>query len=243
MKRIHLIACFGYDMLTIYAILHHREAIMERQINRPKEVMVSMQKNQQYKETKIRLLHKLKGLDLVANSFDRLDGISPAERHWFKGYHVFSSRAEVLQRFQRGEPLSCFCLDRDKAEVHVAFTEDEARDSTISYLTFTYDTNDNIVETGVHFCHFVLKTGAVSQPVVESCVEKNDLRPKIVDYALMLPYIVDNTDLGGEKDGFNKYTMIYSDWEVLICNNINEQNGKRKGRVPIDETLFRSFGV
>ena len=204
-----------------------------------------MQKDQQYKETKMRLLHKLKGLDLVADSFDRLDGISPAERHWFKGYHVFSSRAEVLQRFEQGKPLSCFCLDRNTAEVHVAFTEDETRGSTISYLTFTYDTTNNIVETGVHFCHFVLKTGAgqVHEPALVSNIEMSALRPKIVDYALMLPYIVNHRDLSSKEDVFNQYTMIYSDWEVLICkgNEGNVDNVQRKGRVPLDEQLFGSL--
>ena len=56
-----------------------------------------MRKDLQYKETKMRLLHKFKGIELVSDSFDRLDGNSPAEGQRFKGYHVFSSRTEVVQ--------------------------------------------------------------------------------------------------------------------------------------------------
>ncbi len=219
-------------------LVPHREAKEERQIDRPKDVLVSMRKDQQYKETKMRLLHKLKGLELVADSFDKLEGKSKAERHWFKGYHVFSSRTEVLKRFEQAKPLSCFRLEHNNAEVHVAFTEDETR-STISYLTFTYDTNRNTVETGVHFCHFDLKTDSPDshQPAVVSNIEKGDLRSQIVDYALLLPYIVKNREVSTEEDVFHQYTMVYHDWEVLICNG----NEKNKGRVPIDRQLFGSF--
>ena len=199
-----------------------------------------MQKDQQYKETKMRLLHKLKGLELVSDSFDRLDGKSPEERRRYKGYHVFGSRTEVVQRFIQGKPLSCFCLDCNKAEVHVAFTEDEKRSSTISYLTFTYDTTRNTVETGVHFCRFNMQTkGSHShQPEVVSNIEKSDLEPKIVHCALMLPYLdpsVAASDSSTEEDLFDHYTLIFSDWEVLRCDG-----HVKKGRVAIDKQLFWS---
>lgn len=217
-----------------------REARDEKQIGGktgPKEILVSMRKDQQYKETKMRLLHKFKGLELVSDSFDRLVGKSPEESKWFKGYHVFSSRTEVVERFMKGKPLSCFCLENNKAEVHVAFTEDEKRSSTISYLTFTYDTARSTVETGVHFCLFNMQTeGCYShKPAAVLNIKKGDLEPKIVHCALMLPHLDPSVGDSSREDLFDHYTLIYSDWEVLRCDG-----DVKKGRVTIDEQLFRS---
>ena len=186
------------------------------------------------------LLHKFKGIELVSDSFDRLDGNSPAEGQRFKGYHVFSSRKEVVKRVMQGKPLSCFCLEHNKAEVHVAFTEDEKRSSTISYLTFTYDTTCNTVETGVHFCRFDMQSeGRYShQPAVVSNIKRSDLEPKIVHCALMLPHLDPSSvasDSSTEEDLFDHYTLIFSDWELLRCDG-----DVKKGRVTIDGRLFRS---
>ena len=64
-----------------------------------------MRRTVTYRKAKLRLIHKLKGLDLIADSFDKVYDESASERHWFKGYHVFSSRQEVINRLQMGKPL------------------------------------------------------------------------------------------------------------------------------------------
>lgn len=223
---------------------YSREGKDERQINQVKKVLISMRRTYSYRETKLRLIHKLKGLDLISNSFDKVFRKCESERHWFKGYHVFSSRQEVIDRLQKSEPLSCFILDEKLPEVHVAFFEREQQGSTISYLTLEYDTTRSIIETGVHFCDFKLKTsGAASFAHVVSNINKNDLRPKIVDYALMLPFNVQATDTTSNNDGFQKFTLIYPDWEVLICDDGDENDGvlKKKGRVMIDKQLYVTY--
>ena len=200
-----------------------------------------MRRTYSYRETKLRLIHKLKGLDLISNSFDKVFRKCESQRQWFKGYHIFSSRQEVIDRLQKSEPLSCFILDERLPEVHIAFSEREQLGSTISYLTLEYDTTRSIIETGVHFCDFKLKTsGATSYAHVVSSINKNDLRPKIVDYALMLPFNVQATDTTSNNDGFQKFTLIYPDWEVLICDDGDENDGasKKKGRVMIDKQLY-----
>ncbi len=75
--------------------------------------------------------------------------------------------------------------------------------------------------TGMQFCHFVC-TDEVSS------VKKSSLN--IVDYALMLPY---------SRRGFlfqSQFTLVYSDWEVLLCDN-NAPDSK-KGPVYVHRPLF-----
>ena len=219
---------------------HSREGKDERQINQVKKVLISMRRTLQYRETKLRLIHKLKGLDLIADSFDKVLGKSASERHWFKGYHVFSSRQEVIDRLQTGRSLSCFTLHESSAEVHIAFSEGEQEGSTISYLTLEYDTTRSIIETGVHFCHFKLKVSTPTSPAVIFNINRNELRPKIVNYALMLPYVVDPNASSSDADVFQKFTLIYPDWEVLLCVDGDENDGvsRKKGRVMIDKQLY-----
>ena len=219
---------------------YSREGKDERQINSVKKVLISMRRTFTYRETKLRLIHKLKGLDLIADSFDKVFDKSASERHWFKGYHVFSSRQEVIDRLQMGKPLSCFTLQGSSAEVHVAFSEGEQEGSTISYLTLEYDTTRSIIETGVHYCHFELKGSAPASPTVILNINKNELRPKIVNYALVLPYVVQPNASSSDADVFRKFTLIYPDWEVLLCDDGDENDGvsKKKGRVMIDKQLY-----
>lgn len=214
-----------------------------------------------YRKAKLRLIHKLKGLQFVEDGYKRRgegpdcwgeesDHIEEGDdwetdqhdasddgddkRDWFKGYHVYGSRKEVMDRLQQGKPLSCFCLDGDKdsKEVHVAFTEGEKRNVTVSYLTLTYDTARSRIETGMHFCSFSIKPeeGSSHEPKVTQ-VKREELLP--VDYALMLPYIVTPSASATDEDFFQQYTLVYSDWEVLRCTG-----GQVKGRVTLDEQLF-----
>ena len=63
---------------------------------------------------------------------------------------------------------------------------------------------------------------------VVSSVMKSGLN--IVNYALMLPY---------SRRGFlfeSQFTLVYSDWEVLLCNN-NSPDSK-KGPVYMHSPLF-----
>ena len=51
-----------------------------------------------------------------------------------------------------------------------------------------------------------------------------------LDHALMVPY---------SKKGFpfqNQFTLVYSDWEILFCNNITPDN--KKGCVAVHVPLF-----
>ena len=76
-------------------------------------------------------------------------------------------------------------------------------------------------ETGMQFCRFEC-TEEVSS------VKKSSL--KIVDYALMLPY---------SRRGFpfqNQFTLVYSDWEVLLCDN--DAPIGNKGPVYVHRPLF-----
>ncbi len=81
-----------------------------------------MQKCQLYCEGKIRLLHKLTGMEFLNEEYEDVH----AWRDRYKGYHVFPNKSAVENRFLKGEPLSCFHLDGSCNEVHVAFKIYEA---------------------------------------------------------------------------------------------------------------------
>ena len=116
-----------------------REGRDEGQIGPIKKVLVSMRRDPVYRETKMRLIHKLDGIEFLKSS---TDDSPPSERHSYKGYHVYGSRQEVTTRLQGSKPISCFRRGNSGAdEVHVAFSEKEKRGETVSYLTLTYDTH------------------------------------------------------------------------------------------------------
>ena len=78
--------------------------------------------------------------------------------------------------------------------------------------------------TGMQFCHFECTE-------MVSLVKKFSL--KIVDYTLMLPYA---------RRGFplqKQFTLVYSDWEVLLCDN-NPPDGN-KGPVYMHRPLFEDI--
>ena len=80
-----------------------------------------MQKCQLYHEGKIRLLHKLTGMEFLNEEYEDVH----ARLDRYKGYHVFPNKSLVEDRFQKGKPLSCFCLDGRCNEVYVAFKRDK----------------------------------------------------------------------------------------------------------------------
>ena len=206
---------------------YDREAKEENGIRDPKSILWAMRKDCAYFESKLRMLHKLKGLNSLS---DQVNDRGSA-RDWFKGYHTFSTKKSVLDRFYQGRPLSCFCLDGSRHEVHVAVllnhlsfsdcskTKQDKKDYDIAYLTFSYDTDDWYnQEGGMDFCKFKLTEDI-------TCANKRDLN--VTDYALMLPFT--------NKSQFHEqFTLIYSDWEVLICDDLT----KKKGPVPISHILF-----
>ena len=203
------------DFITHRTIL--REAKDENGIHNPKAVLVAMRKDQNYRETKLRLLHKLFGIKVLCANYDNTpDG----ERDWYIGYHVYESKLEVISRVRDRKSISCFCTNNEKGEVHVAFYDGEERNVTISYLTFAYNTTRCVVQdTGVHFCSFVFKKQDNSDNAKVTRVSKKDLRSSIVSYALMLPFIKKN------EMTLQQYTLVYWDWEVLRCEDAEHKKG------------------
>ena len=211
---------------TFIPVQHNREGNDERQIEQVKAILIAMRKDVLYRQTKMRLLQKLTGIELLAGDYND----NNTERDWFKGYHVFQSSAEVMRKLMAGEALSCFCTTESNGnEVHVAFCGGENQEE-ISYLTIQYDVNDfTQTETGVHFCKFtLLQDDTTSRAPMVRKMKKKDLKPLICNYALMLPYM---------KKGMpfcQQFTLVYEDWEVLIIHN----GEKVKGRTAVDWETF-----
>ena len=58
----------------------------------------------------------------------------------------------MFDRVRVGKSISCFCTNNEEGEVHVAFYDGKGGNTTISYLTFLYNTTRCVVEdTGVIF--------------------------------------------------------------------------------------------
>ena len=200
------------------------EAREENSIRSPKAILYGMQKNQEYREYKLRLLHKLNGFDTLMYAFPEIHTRESVSR--YKGYHVFESSEYIKQRHKAGKPLSCFTLDGEIDTVCVAFHGgyiiDDDGDDVVHYLTFKYKTGGIMDDkvSGVHYCGF--------QEGTEMTIKKEELSTRIDDYALMLPLIA----IG--KRFVKQFTLVYSDWRVLRTDN-QENN---KGIPCIDRGLF-----
>lgn len=203
------------------------EAREENSIRSPKAILYGMQKNQEYREWKLRLLHKLNGFDTLMNAFPEILTSDPRTR--YKGYHVFDSCEDIKRRHRDGKALSCFTLDGDTDIVCVAFhggyNFDDNGYDIVHYITFEYNAGGIMDDkvSGVHFCSF--KEGSVQT------IKKEDLNVRIGDYALMLPLTV-----AGNRFA-KQFTLVYSDWEVLRTD-IQEKN---KGRPCVDKLLFNEL--
>ena len=142
---------------TIFQLILNtcREARDENSIQDPKSILWAMRKCQLYREGKIRLLHKLTGMEFLNREY-----VSVSTRpDRYKGYHVFQNKSEVEDRFKSGKPLSCFRLDGDCNAVHVAFTRGEPEqrgdEHEVTFLSFCYHTSQMYThETGMQFCRF-----------------------------------------------------------------------------------------
>ncbi len=106
-------------------------------------------------EGKIRLLHKLTGMEFLNEEYEDVH----AQCNRYKGYHVFPSKSAMENRFLKGEPLSCFCLDGRCNEVHVAFNRDKPEgggdECEVTFLSFCYHTSQMYTHnTGMQFLSF-----------------------------------------------------------------------------------------
>lgn len=199
-----------------------REARDENSIRTPKSVLHAMRKNAGYFCTKLGMIHKRAGLQFLKDEYR-----SKTTHYRYKGYHCFKDKKEVQTRFEKGKPLSCFILDGNFNQVHVAYypKENSHPGGHITFSTFKYETSDlHNKEAGVHFCRFVQ---------LEEDSKKSFDTMNITHYALMLPFLHPRKDMGFRK----QFTLIYSDWDVLRC----DLPDKRKGKASTKNKLFRNL--
>ena len=170
----------------------------------------------------MRLLQKLAGLEWLERAFLKHE---EEDRHWFKGYHVYSSQDEVLRRFREGISLSCFGTTTGGQNLHVAYSDNRFE---VKYLTVEYNRTDMFIhETGVHFCQFSFVRDGDHVAVASDT--RGQLLGKIDRYALMLPYKKYNYEF------IQQFTLVYHDWDVLVCNDTDETV---KGFPDVNSTMF-----
>ena len=168
-----------------------------------------MRKDQTYRETKMLLVQKLAGMNLLRDIFDELDDDvhKIKKREWFRGIHRYSSKNDIVKDFMVGTPISCFASKTDKDTFHVAYFGQVW--SVVNLLTFKQRiTTMPAQESGMHFCKFVLEKKEESNSAYIRHVQKDELGELVGDPALLLPY---------KKEGCtfkNQYTATYSDWHV-----------------------------
>ena len=197
----------GNMIVSQYAI---REGRNERQIDRPKEMLVAMRKTLEYRMGKMKNLHKFIGIDFINYSFDEREF-----RDWFVGFHTFTYN-EVIQRCENSRPLSFFTLGGcDK--YHIAFSKGGGR---ISYLSCYADIEscNNLRIGGVDFIDVELMESDDGRKKYHiTTMDANDM--KFESYGILLPY----DDL---------YTVIFSDWEVVLSH-------RGKGMPVADISVFQ----
>ena len=213
-------------MISLMNACISREAVLEKNIQDPKSILCAMRTTTSYFECKMKLLHKLEGMKSLTERFDM--STDPSNR--YKGYHTFPTTRRVRDSFTKGKPLSVFFLNNNhnEAYVSVSLRDRDVRnlkdnDADIAYLTLTYDTeNCYTSETGIQFCRFDLSNSI-------SFAKMEDM--KITDYAIMLPYMKGDQYI-------NQYTLVYSDWDVLICDKQGVTKGLRKHCVELFNELM-----
>lgn len=210
-------------------LLSHREGRNEQQIGNVKKVLVSMRKDQQYRETKMRLLHKLLGIEWLRDVFDGIDGKDRFGRDWFKGYYKYDYLQTILDRIAQGRPISCAASKTNDHHFYVAFGSKSQ--GSLSYITLiSQPTTKFEEEMGVQFCNFKIAHKEGTSDVDVKTVSKSEFKELVGDYALMLPYMKE----GGFQENF---TLVYHDWDVLECSNVTPT---RKGRPVPSAGVFTS---
>ena len=120
--------------------------------------------------------------------------------------------------------LSCFVLNHNYGEVHVAYRDNAVRrggGDDLAFASFTYSTHTLCWQKSVvQVCKFTCSKEVTT-------AKKQELN--ITDHAIMLPYIQSKVGRVFQK----QFTLIYSDWEVLRCDGQS-----KKGIVSIDNTNF-----
>lgn len=168
------------------------------------------------------MIHRRAGLSFLKEAYRNHP---KASRNWYRGYHRFQDKHDVMNRFETGKPLSCFIIGDDFSRVHVAYSSASSNIAPIDYATFDYTTSEmHTKETGVHFCKF----RCVEEQTSASLGDMN-----ITHFALMLPYIQPRRDRIFQR----QFTLIYSDWEVLRCDLPNT----KKGPASTNNKLFQSI--
>ena len=105
--------------------------------------MHTRKENQSYKESKLKLLHRLNWIERL-ESYN--DDTNTKEQHWFRGYHIYNSEADAVKIFKSRRPHSCFIKNKE------------------GEVTIMYNTGKGITHnTGVQFCEFRL-----SKKVIET---------------------------------------------------------------------------
>lgn len=184
-----------------------------------------MRKSKEYFSSKLRAIHRRAGLSILHKEYCNRE--SPI-RNWYHGYHCFQDKQDVLNRFETGKPLSCFIIDGDFGQVHIAYYSSFASSNVGHILYSSFDcitTSMHTRETGIHFCKFK----CINE---QTAARRDDLN--VTHFALMLPYIQKRSDRVFQR----QFTLIYSDWEVLRCDLPNN-----KGPASTNNNLFDSINT
>ena len=161
------------------------------------------------------LLQKQTGIEWMRQAYNNNPS---SNREWFKGQFRYSTKEKIVNRFMEGESLSCFLSQQCATEIHIAFYGGQS--DVISYLTLEYDTSDGsfVQDVGVHYCNFSIKKEVGSNDALVTTDKKEIVQNMMDYYALLLPYKKENL-----QD--NTFTLIYHDWDVLVCDDKDNVKG------------------
>ena len=193
-------------------------------IGRPKLILIAMRKTQSYRETKMRLLQKLTGVDFLSFTFDG----GKVQRDWFSGINKYHDLQEIVNDYVSGSPLSCFSGNNEDGLFYICFFS--GSNATISYLTLEASPSDLFIkDCGAHYCAFNFVKDTNNQVLVKNTVEKDSLKGLVGSYALLLPFLKQGRAFQ------NQFTLVYHDWDVLPC-----QDGGlcKKGLPMVDHCVF-----
>ncbi len=180
--------------------------------------MVSMRKDQQYRMTKMMLLQKLTFMDWMESNFDYDD--SSTESWMTHGFSIYEGGInQVLNLYANGNPISAFRF-ADDPDTTFRVAMNCGTKNMVTYATLRAQTRVRTARrVGVHFCYFSIENDINTMQYTSETLEKKILQNTATAFALLLPHKQDGIEFS------QQYTVIYSDWEVLLIDDRHTSKG------------------
>ena len=205
----------------------YRDGDNEASIQVLKGVLAGMYKGKDnnYRAARLEALHKHNVITGWLG--EEFDPDSTATHDYFGGIFRYKDNDDIIKDLKSGwVPISCARSKQSQTSFHI-FSSD-GQEGYVKCITVEMISPELYIQkSGMHFCQFRLEKKRDDESLVEiKKIYKTELEDMVDGYALLLPYRTSDNDFE------SKFTLVYSDWEVLRCDI-----GTKKGHPSMDNSF------